>query len=93
MPVDNDTRDLLRSVGANVTRLRKRAGWTQAGLAELVDCEPNYLQKVEYGTAVPSLQTLVKIARALDVQIGVLFRTTKPRQVKRGRPPKKKSTP
>lgn len=83
---DTDTNEVLETIGANVTRLRKRAGLTQAALAEAVGCETSYMQKIEYGTAMPTLKTLVQVARSLAVPVAALFRATKARPVGRGRP-------
>jgi transcriptional regulator with XRE-family HTH domain len=87
-----DAKTVFLHIGANVRKLRLRQELTQAELAEIIECEPTYLQKVEYGTAKPSVPMLVRIANSLGVPIGALFRTTKAPEPKRGRPRKPRST-
>lgn len=86
MPLDADTKALLPIIGANVARLRKARGLTQAQLAEVLGCETSYLQKLEYGAGTPSLQMLVALSRQLGVKIGILFRAATPKPAPRGRP-------
>ncbi len=84
--LDADVQKVLVAIGANVTRLRKQKRMTQAQLAEAIDVETNFEQKIEYGTAVSSLSTIVRLAKALGVPVVALFRAAKPRKVGRGRP-------
>jgi transcriptional regulator with XRE-family HTH domain len=86
VPIDAETKALLPVIGANVARLRRARGLTQAQLAEALGCEPTYVQKVEYGTGTPSLPMLVALAKHLGVAIGMLFRTATPKPPTRGRP-------
>lgn len=90
MPLDADTKTLLLVIGANVARLRKARGLTQAQLAEAVGCEPTYLQKVEYGTGAASLKMLVALAKHLGVPIGMLFRSATRKAARPGRPKQSK---
>jgi transcriptional regulator with XRE-family HTH domain len=90
--VDEDTQTLLRAIGANVTRLRKSRGMTQAQLAEAIDVETNFLQKIEYGTGVPSLSTVARLARVLRVPAAALFRAGRARSARAGRPRAKKKS-
>lgn len=39
--------------------------------------EPNYLQRVEYGTATPSLAVLVRLAEALSMEPWRLLKPTR----------------
>ena len=83
-------------IGANLRRLRLKARdeekRTQRGLAGAVGCEVNYIQKTEYGTAVPSLRFLVRLATALEVDVAEFFkRTAVARSKVKGRPPLKKA--
>jgi transcriptional regulator with XRE-family HTH domain len=59
---------------------------TQAQLAEAVDCEPSYLQKLEYGSAAASLVMVARLAKHLRAPAATLFRAAKPRRARRGRP-------
>ena len=59
--------------GALVRHHRKRAGLSQAQLAEKVDRQPDAIQKLENGKSRPTFETLVRLARALDVDLRDLF--------------------
>lgn len=83
--LDDETARVLRSAGANIRRLRSSRALTQAALAE-VGCEPNYLQKIEYGTVAASIPTLVRVAKALGVPVPSLFRPSPSPKRRVGRP-------
>ena len=53
---------MLRHIGANVHRLRVRAGWTQADMAEAAGLEPRSVTRIEHAQIAPTLQTLVRLA-------------------------------
>jgi transcriptional regulator with XRE-family HTH domain len=74
----------IRYVGANVARLRKKAGLNQAELAEATGISVVALSKIESGAVTDVyLSTLVRLARALETKPAVLLRPAK--LVKRGR--------
>ena len=56
-----------------ITRLRLAKGWTQARLAEEVGCLPKDVCRWEKGVHRPSVDSAVKLARALDCKIEDLF--------------------
>jgi transcriptional regulator with XRE-family HTH domain len=59
---------------AHVLRqLREERGWSQEQLAERADLNRSYLGEVERGNAVPSIITVSKLARALDIQTSSLI--------------------
>lgn len=78
--------ELNAYVAANVRRLRERAGLSQEKLAERADLHFTYLQRVERGTANPSVRVLAQLAGALGVQPGRLLRKAAPVERKLGRP-------
>lgn len=49
-------------IGANVRKLRKQAGLTQAQLAEDIDCCPAYISRVECGVKGMSVNSLLRLA-------------------------------
>jgi transcriptional regulator with XRE-family HTH domain len=79
--------DRLRAVqlrvGRHVQRLRRARGLTQDGLAEKTGYDLKRLSQVERGRINPSLATLERIARALDVDVADLV----------ARPPRRKADP
>lgn len=56
-------------IPVNLPGIRKRLRYTQREVAKIADIDSNYYAKVERGDSVPSLKTLSKIAKALDVSI------------------------
>ena len=62
-----------RQLGQRIFALRKAARMTQSELAEAAGVGNEYISKIERGLGSPSLETLVKIALALQVEIKVLF--------------------
>ena len=64
---------LLRGLGANVKRLRESNEWTQETLAAKAGLDRSYVAGIEAGLRNPSTKALSKVARALGVQISVLF--------------------
>ena len=62
-----------RAVGLRIRSRRKRAGLSQEKLAERADLSPKYLGEVERGCVNVSLDSLVRICRALAMCLGDLF--------------------
>lgn len=52
--------------------LRAKKGITQKQLAEVLNIQPNSVQRLEYGTARPSLDTVIAIADYFDVSLDYL---------------------
>ena len=61
--------DFANKIPENLSNLRKQQRYTQKAIADLATLDPNYYAKIERGEGVPSLKTLYKIAKALDVSI------------------------
>lgn len=55
-------------IGARVRALREAAGLTQGELARRTGIHRPNIARIESGRHMPSLDTVVRIARALDVQ-------------------------
>lgn len=53
--------------GQNVIRLRGVRGLTQEKLAELVDVDRRYIQRIEAGRANPGIDVLARLKLALSV--------------------------
>ena len=54
--------------------LRTENKLTQVKLAEIIGITPESIQRFEYGTARPKLETLVKIADYFDVSMDYIIR-------------------
>jgi len=71
---------LYQRVGERVRTYRKLAKLTQERLAEKADLSVHYLSRIETGGATPTLESLERIATALKVPIGELFRPKEEQQ-------------
>lgn len=67
-------------------RMRRQRGLTQEALAERADLGRAFLQKVERGVTNLSVETLVALARALDVKPQELFEPAELERRGTGRP-------
>jgi transcriptional regulator with XRE-family HTH domain len=79
---------VLVHVAANLRRRREELHITQEALAEAVELELRYVQKIESGKQNMSLGTLVALANALKVAPADLLQPAALPPVKRGRPRK-----
>lgn len=68
-----DDGELRLYIGKRVKYLRRLANITQAQLAERASLSVNYISEIETGIASPTLKTLLKLARELNVEIRDLF--------------------
>lgn len=59
--------DFLEQISANLLKIRKQQRYTQRELAKLAGLNPNYYAKVERGEGMPSIKTIHKLAKALNV--------------------------
>lgn len=59
--------------GKIVKRIREEHGLSQEVLADRADLNRSYIGEVERGTAMPSLGTVTKIAKALNLSTSALL--------------------
>lgn len=66
----------FKEIGLKISYYRKKRGYTQAQLAEKVNLSTNYLGLIERGNngRSYSMEVLLKIADALDVDVRELLR-------------------
>lgn len=74
-------KDLFSNVGRRVADLRKAAGMSQAEVAELADLSNESISRLERGVTMPSLEKLVKIVEAMNVEPKELLEWEKDREV------------
>jgi transcriptional regulator with XRE-family HTH domain len=60
--------------GDTVRRLRKAAGLSQEALAERANLNADFLGFIERGDNVPTLTTVLQLARALGVQPSIIIK-------------------
>lgn len=61
-------------LGAKIKRLRREAGITQAVLSERTGLFKTHISRIECGIANPTLDAIVAIAKALEIDPGLLLR-------------------
>lgn len=62
-----------KAFGKQLQLYRERAGYSQEALAEQIECSTIFISYIERGEKSPSLDTLVKLANALDISVDILF--------------------
>lgn len=68
MAVAKSPRSLsLAAFGLNVRKRRESLGLSQLKAAELADLDPTYISGIERGVRNPSLLSIVRVAKALDL--------------------------
>jgi len=65
--------DLKKVLALNMKQHRKKLGFSQAKLAELVSVSDNYIALIETGKRFPSLSMLILLAQALKIDVLELF--------------------
>lgn len=73
---DKNNKDIYYLVGQNIKKQRKRKGITQKRLSEITFYSYEFIRKIESKSACRntfSLDTVDKIATALDINIQILF--------------------
>jgi len=65
--------ELRKLFGNRLRILRKAKGLSQEALAEMADTHSTYIGVIERGEQSPTLETIGKIARALDIKIKEFF--------------------
>ena len=56
-------------LGEGIRKYRRQARLTQEKLAERIDINPVYMGQIERGYRVPTVDVLLRIAKALKVQL------------------------
>ena len=68
-----DDEKLKYQIGENIAAYRKRAGLTQAGLAEKLNYSDKAVSKWERGESIPDVLTLMQLAEQFDISVGDLL--------------------
>lgn len=80
------TKQALRSLGLRIQELRRAAGETQEAFAARLGMLPPNYARIEQGRANVTIDTLVRVAYGLKVELADLFVTPKVKRAKPGRP-------
>lgn len=71
----DDPAQVKRMIGERVRAFRKARGLSVKALASAADVTPGFVSQVENAITMPSLTTLLRLCRALDVDAGDVFGT------------------
>jgi len=71
--MDKEHKDALEKIGLNILYYRKKQGYTQQQLADMISYSKNHIQQIETAKATPSVIVLLDIAKALDIPPEKLF--------------------
>ncbi len=63
-----------KKLGDNIRRIRLAKGMTQGDLCRKLEVDRGYMSNVESGKKNPTLSTIERIAKALDVSIDELMK-------------------
>ena len=66
-------KDIKRKIGLKISAIRRDKKISQIKLAELCDLNFNYISRIELGNANFTIDTLLKLAKALDVSVCEFF--------------------
>ena len=65
--------DIAKIIGQRIRNYRTQKGLSQEKLAELAGCHPTYIGQLERGEKNATLESVEKIASAMDVSLSELF--------------------
>lgn len=69
-------KEIYKQIGSRIREFRKKQDLTLEELSDQVGLDWSFLARIETGKAVPSVQSLAKISKALHVSLKDLFSTT-----------------
>ena len=67
--------DIAKIIGQRIRNYRTQKGLSQEKLAELAGCHPTYIGQLERGEKNATLESVEKIASAMDISLSELFDT------------------
>lgn len=68
-----DLENFYKNLGIHIKQLREKANLTQEELAEKAKISLDFLGKIEVNINKPGLRSLIKIAKALNIEVKDLF--------------------
>ena len=65
--------EIAKHIGLRIRSYRTQLGYSQEKLAEISGCHPTYIGQIERGEKNPTLESVEKIATALNLSLSKLF--------------------
>jgi len=69
-----DNKELLGVVSSNIRQYRLHCKWSQSAFAEKTNISINFLSDIENGKKWPSMQTMIKFAKAFNLEVYELLK-------------------
>lgn len=66
--------ELLKQLGRNIKAERVRKGYSREAFAEILDVHPSYIGKIERGEQNMSIEKILELSNALNVNIKDILR-------------------
>lgn len=63
-------------IGKKIRQIRVEKGFSQEELSEKIDISPRHMCTIENGNSFPSIETFIKIAEILEININEFFNLT-----------------
>jgi transcriptional regulator with XRE-family HTH domain len=76
---ERKARNLDEALGAELTELRTRRGFSQQRLSELIGYDESYIRQLERGTKSATLRTLSDLASAFSINVSALIKRAESR--------------
>jgi|KBSMisStandDraft_5_1062788.scaffolds.fasta_scaffold150288_2 transcriptional regulator with XRE-family HTH domain len=76
---ERKARNLDEALGAELTELRTRRGFSQQRLSELIGYDESYIRQLERGTKSATLRTLSDLASAFSINVSALIKRAEAR--------------
>lgn len=73
MSLTEEEKKYIKKLGLYIVKIREEKNLKQKELSDLLDMDDGSLRRIESGRTNPTTTTLLKIAKALDVEVGELF--------------------
>lgn len=71
--MDKTYQEEYKNLGCNISYYRKKNGYTQLQLAELLDIDRSHMCAIELGNVGSSLDVIFKLCRVLNLKPSELF--------------------
>jgi DNA-binding XRE family transcriptional regulator len=68
-----DETDWAKTIAVNIKKIRKEKGYTQKKLSDMTGIMRPNIARLERGATVPNLNTLIKVAKGLNVSLVKFF--------------------
>lgn len=71
--MNEEEKKFLKKVGVNIARQRKEKGFSQLDLCSIIKMEKSNLSSIENGRQNVTSLTLLKISKAIGVEVSLFF--------------------